>query len=383
MAAAARNPAASLMVVPRQRNWGHWVDQMPEFTTEPEDDTWKAIMSLPAVFTNKPMSKPLSASAPVLPLEELVPMFIFYFIADFQSIMLHLCNPIHGLNRQMIDGQDTYTLVTHGRHGKAPSVPSQGTISCQNWLAHGFERNITAQDAQDRLNAYAMLSMRAKCTQVVISFGLFIHSTLETHQMTYQNERIIGWAVQDGVIDLTRKDLTASVRVLDIADLSTLPQTLQAIQDGIQNPSGTQSMSIGRNEIHVWLTFVTESGRIFDMDLSALQFKPQTSILSCIFPVLSAEPTAFDGLCRRSALLGIEPGESLLGIIANLATEQVKFSQMSSGHTGPLAPEGELETIMFHQFLGMKDTMLKAMPDALDDFKSEQYFWDLMRFVNF
>ena len=69
----------------------------------------------------------------------------------------------------------------------------------------------------------------------------------------------------------------------------------------------------------MWLTFVTESGRIFDMDLSALQFG-LTFPVPYIVPVLDVSGKAFDNLCNRDTISDSHKDDFMncLGILTHL-----------------------------------------------------------------
>jgi hypothetical protein len=57
-----------------------------------------------------------------------------------------------------------------------------------------------------------------------------------------------------------------------------------------------------RGTDHVWLTFATESNRVFDLDLSSPQFG---STSTSIAEIVSATSTTFNGLVNRIFGIGI------------------------------------------------------------------------------
>ncbi len=66
---------------------------------------------------------------------------------------------------------------------------------------------------------------------------------------------------------------------------------------------------IGRTSTHVWLCFITESGRLYDLDLTAFQFGPSSTNLlpfPCILPIeVDDEYVCHKGMCTRDCLTTI------------------------------------------------------------------------------
>jgi hypothetical protein len=78
---------------------------------------------------------------------------------------------------------------------------------------------------------------------------------------------------------------------------------LQCLARGRPVPAemGSRGSEITGNDVYVWLTFATEGGRVFDLDLSAFQFGNATLPAPCVLPVTEATPVAFDGMVTRGA----------------------------------------------------------------------------------
>jgi hypothetical protein len=83
-----------------------------------------------------------------------------------------------------------------------------------------------------------------------------------------------------------------------------LPHILQCLARGRPVPAemGNRGSEITGNDVYVWLTFATEGGRVFDLDLSAFQFGNATLPVPCVLPVTEATPVAFDGMVTRGCL---------------------------------------------------------------------------------
>lgn len=172
--------------------------------------------------------------------------------------------------------------------------------------------------------AYLMLSYFQKCIQVVIGFGILVAKAIKKYQFTYGSERIVGWVLQNGDIRSDRaKKLGDLIRFVDVKSLKDVPCVAQALKDGEKMPTGAEKgLQLGRNSDHVWITFVIESGRIYDMDLCAFQFGILSPFLH-IMPVLSADPTAFNGVFDRDRISGVNMPdfeESIDGLARNLVT---------------------------------------------------------------
>jgi len=194
-----------------------------------------------------------------------------------------------------------------------------------------------------------------------------------THQLTYQNEKIIGWAVQDGYCIVEN---TLKFKAVDINDNpNILQRVLQDLRSGIDEPDGTQKVDVGSNDVHVWLTFVTESGRIFDMDLSAFQFglmKPHPRI----HQVALGDPLAFGGTVRRSALMSDDIW-SFAKIILELAEIQSNLVATLSSTT---PDKNNLSAkILLQNFGEINDHVIRSAPVVISKFEDPAYFWNMIK----
>jgi hypothetical protein len=148
-------------------------------------------------------------------------------------------------------------------------------------------------DSEHLKTAYLALSFFDKCNQVTTCFGILVENAIRNgYQLIYGGEKIIGWAIYDGLMKL---DNNINFNLVGVKSVDDIPNILQR---SAQNKKVSGYKVAYGNEIHIWLTFVTESGHVFDLDLSAFQYG-HVSPIPYIFP---ATPIAFNGTCERKNL---------------------------------------------------------------------------------
>ncbi len=160
-------------------------------------------------------------------------------------------------------------------------------------------------DPEDMKAVYMMISFSSKCTQFVAAFGLLIQKIFHTHQMTYEGERIIGWAIQDGNMDATHPNF-CTLDLLLVRNSNDAVKVVECVNNNRPVPTQTaEELTLQGNSTHIWLTFVTESGRVYDLDLSSWQFGPMLPF-PCIMPIdikSSDLSMTLNGMCKRDRLL--------------------------------------------------------------------------------
>ena len=137
--------------------------------------------------------------------------------------------------------------------------------------------------------------------------------------------------------------------------MADLPRVLQELRAGVTNPKGTFVKDFS-GDSHTWLTFVTESGKIFDLDLSSLQFGMDSDLpFPCLLPVLGSDAKALVGLSTRDEIS--KPGQmEFAQTIRNLNDEVVRNS-------------------------GTKDSsdfvskLMENAPKEMPKFADPEYFW--------
>ena len=272
-------------------------------------------------YKNNPFPAPPVQSNRALPLDQMVPFFLSAYNNYFPKAIMQFCSPAVAVVRV----GDKLNIVTN----KPSNFMSQDSRTTQCPTFGTFTGGEQETDLADKRLAYLMLGMFGKCDQVVICFAELIQRMIHSHQMTYQGEKIIGWALQNGIINLKHPAIV-SLRALNAEDLSVVPALLDSIRSGKpQLPAGVIKIDLGRNDDHVWLTFVTEAGQVFDLDLSALQFG-MSAPFPCIIPVLCAEPTAFSGLCTRLSIASYT-FEDFQDATRGLSENRIKFLNSRPG----------------------------------------------------
>jgi hypothetical protein len=213
---------------------------------------------------------------------------------------------------------------------------NQKFTSFNTFNNNGQARSQSSGDRENWKIAYLYMSFMSKCNQVVCCFALLVLKALTSHQLTYGGEKVIGWAVQDGNLKLKHNQVI-ELQVLQVSSPQELSAVTESVRTGSPLPAAVRKMDFASVATHVWLTFVTESGRIFDLDLSAFQFGTMEPF-PCIAEVLSAESTAFNGICDRDRIMPSNlPGfrdsiMELLDIHANMVNAN-RGSAVTSGAT--------------------------------------------------
>jgi hypothetical protein len=253
---------------------------------------------LPKYYTVKPW--PMSTKACLrVPLEQLLPQFLCLAVTHDQCVAVQHYSPLVCATRR----GNQLRVVSLKAHQKTQGFQAFTSFKSFNQCAP--QPGVPASALDELRAAYLMLSFTAKCNQVVCCFGWLVLSMLQTHILTFGGKRVVGWAIQDGTLNSKHKDITHLYPV-EVVSRAHLPEVLQCLDSGRPIPPhmGTQSGSIGRNDVHVWLTFFTEDGGAFDLDLSAFQFGNATLPVPCIVPVSHTVTTAFNGMVTRSRVLG-------------------------------------------------------------------------------
>jgi hypothetical protein len=223
--------------------------------------------------------------------------------------MVRLHSPV--ISAVMADSGKTITLVLDAATAFKGGFVQQNFVSFREFykeMQFVEDLSMSPKEMEDMMmKAYMMQSFFAKGSQITSCFGLLVLKTLQTHQFTYQGERIIGWAIQDGDLKLDHERITKLATVtMEKKDLqSLLPAVITALRtESNKLPAQVTQVQMKRTATHVWLTFVVESGRIYDLDLSTFQFG-QMLLEECITPVILGDSTAFHGICDRDRLLGV------------------------------------------------------------------------------
>jgi len=123
--------------------------------------------------------------------------------------------------------------------------------------------------------------------------------------------------------------------------------------------------SFSRNDVHVWLAFVTESDKIFEMDLSMMQFgiaSPHPFIL----PLDPANPLALNGICIGESI----EMDSFEGAIEGLVEVQAaSLLQMDPNTTCDVAGLHKVFNHIHWEALRNAKVRLSGYPN---------YFWHLL-----
>lgn len=148
---------------------------------------------------------------------------------------------------------------------------------------------------------------------------------------------------------------------------------MDAISNGRPLPDTAKTLSIGRNDAHVWLTFVTESGGMFDLDLSAQQFGSPDLPFPCIVPALRTSPAAFEGHCDRKRILS-QSFEECMHTAEEIIQNHVNLvnTMPSKLNLTPAQVWGTLSAIV--------DKVLAHADTELPKFAADpNHFWNLVR----
>jgi hypothetical protein len=253
----------------------------------------------------------LSSSAPKLPLEQLIPFFLVLYTINQQSILVN--GPIFCV----VMKENNFTVISDEWKLDAKT---KSFVPFSVFNNSGKIKSEMISDPEHMKTAYLALSYFAKCNQVTTCFGILVENAISNgYQFTYGGEKIIGWGIYDGLMKL---DSNINFNLVTVKSVEEIPHILRSVAEN-KEVSGYK-VAYG-NEIHVWLTFVTESGRVFDLDLSAFQYGHVTPI-PYIFP---ATPIAFNGTCERKHLLGVNMPD-FLEIVEQMMLKQVELVQINN-----------------------------------------------------
>jgi hypothetical protein len=324
-------------------------------------------MTLPELFRGLDESRSFySSTHPVLPklsLELLLPFFLHMFTLSQQCGWVKFIGPVlsavkHGNKVTYLTENDIQLCNFRGgvrTYTSFKSFNKGGTINPQS-----------PSEIQEMLEAFMILSFCAKCTQLACVFGLLVSKTLPHYQMTYEGEHIIGWAVQDGYLKRDHANCL-NLHFVKANSAQELPHMITRLKNGEELP-GTSRFMHG-DDVHVWLTFVTESGRIFDLDLSAFQFGIMDP-LPYIIPVLNADKDALGGLCYRDRILS---GDKLR-FEENIADTIGSIADLFKSDF--LKEQGITEESMIMNFMQFIDAVMHPRnAAAMPYFTTSERFW--------
>ena len=248
------------------------------------------------------MSKlnPLSispTSTPTLPLEQIVPMFLFLATACIQASMIRAVPVIYGAIFSKSSNELKVITLADNFCGEPPKYYQHVPLTQFN--------KCPPSDLEAAKTAYLQLSFAAKCNRMTSCFGYFVMRTLETHQMTYGGEKIIGWTVHYGNLDLKHPLITkfTAVGMNNMSDLKEVRECLLAEKPIPKSLNAYELFVQFGDSTHIWLTFVTESGKLFDLDLSQAQFG--LSPFACITPASEMTEYTLNGTCKRYVFVGV------------------------------------------------------------------------------
>ena len=167
-------------------------------------------------------------SSPIFPMEILVPFFLVLFSTHFQSCCVMNSSPV-------MEGIKIGNLVSLIKKGKVDDPALDTTFTTFKEFKTGLNSRMTrSRIPKDIMEAFLILSFFAKCTQTTVAFGKFILSTVNTHILTYQGERIIGWAIQDGSINKNHDSIT-EVKLIGIPTTGDLKKLLPATINSVKS----------------------------------------------------------------------------------------------------------------------------------------------------
>jgi hypothetical protein len=333
---------------------------------------------LPELFKVTPMSPKLPFSSQQVPLENFIPSFQLIALTHLQHpIVAHYAPIVH------VEMKDHHFDIISLQSLNKPPPQTQTFISISKFVQGQWTMSLSSLippiDPEAVRAAYMTLSFLAKSTQMVPCFGVLLLNTLHRKQFTYDGERVIGWAIQDGNLELQNSNIS-KVRFIDVKEEKYLSTVVDNIKRGLLTGNHSDEMmdviQLSRNSYHVWLTFVTESGRIFDLDLSAWQFGPLAPF-PCIVPVDTTKDlsTAFDGLCRRDKLLSSNL-EELVKAIVDLTKSHVDAINDLDPRPSPLTVNVLME---MYDIIVNKATSPLIMEEVTPKFADPNHFWNTLK----
>ncbi len=226
-------------------------------------------------------------------------------------------------------------------------------------------------EEEDKKYLYLMMSLYSKCTLITVCFSYFLIHALESCkdsniQFTYGAERIIGWGLCDGDLDL-KSNKISKLQVKRSSDKQLL-------------------FEVNRGTEHSWICFVTESGKVYDVDLSAFQFgSPSNTTLTfpCILPVdIGNSDVCFNGLCKRDNVISSTLSELKVGADQLLTINVARIHSMAKMDSRGLHPDDQLVQKhhlhqMFHQ---INQKMLSSVGiQIIMKCRDANFFWNTLK----
>ena len=354
------------------------------------------LVKLPAVYTANPWTRPRSSSTQLLPLEHFVPLFLLPFIIHMQSVLIHTYSPIHAavnINKTMcifsvretvqLPQVDPFSFATFHAFYPFTTTP-QADGDASDPLS---PPPIVPSTPEDLKAAFLMLSLLGTSTHLTCCFGLIVLRTLQSHCMTYQGERIIGWMIQKGTI-LTSQTHTLSV--IEVPNHDALIHAVNTATEGeVLSNDYDESIKIGtltrNNPSHIWLTFVTETGCMYDLDLSTWQFDPHTSV-PFVVPIEPKENKIFclKQRCIRGNVLSTTISD--MECVIHRLMEEEPYDVLATDARGNSVEGQEVDEVAAE--LGWmsvmnsvadralcSDALDKGLPKFMND---KEYFWNVL-----
>eukprot|EP01031_Cornospumella_fuschlensis_P026637 gene26636-32188_t len=280
-------------------------------------------MDLPRNFG--PSSKSfLVPNATSLPLENLVPFFLLMFLLCKQNGIVTQMAPASTAVKK-----DNIISVLFPKMAMSKVISMQSFVSFEKFFS-ARQSSPSSEELEHMREAFLCMSFLAKCNQVVCAFGMLVMRIFRSgsFQLTYNGERIIGWCMQNGYI---KQGQDLGCQTVETPTPDVVSSVVSKLRSGQALPKDINTLKFknGPDAVHVWLTFVTESGKVYDLDLSAFQFGHMTPF-PFIVPVLSAEPTALLGMCDRDTLFGTDPS-SFSHFVRDLVETHAKMLQDRQG----------------------------------------------------
>lgn len=206
---------------------------------------------------------------------------------------------------------------------------------------------------------------------------------LPNYDIRYQGEKIIGWAIHDGDLNVDHKIIN-QVTIFDVHSISDTGNLIEKLRKGEEelDQSICKKMEMKRNDAHVWLSFVTESGKLFDLDLSAFQFGSNLPF-PCIVPIKQTKRSLLNqqkSFCRRDQLYGVNM-QGLTSSADNLAT--IHMNSIKRNMPGK-------EKVRVEDFYNIFDMIGEKIPKLLENFhqryENEEtsnidstHYWDILK----
>eukprot|EP01031_Cornospumella_fuschlensis_P026635 gene26635-32186_t len=305
-------------------------------------------MNLPRLFGRSSKSF-LVPNATSFPLENLVPSFLMTFLQCEQNSIVAQMAPASTAVKK-----DNRLSVLFPRMAIPGGISMQSFVSFEKFFS-ARQSSPSSEELEHMREAFLCMSFLAKCNQVVCAFGMLVMRIFRSgsFQLTYNGERIIGWCIQDGFI---KEGQDLGCQAVETPTPDVLSSVVSKLRSGQALPKDIHTLDFknGPGAVHVWLTFVTESGKVYDLDLSAFQFGHMTPF-PFIVPVLSAEPTALLGMCDRDALLGTDPS-SFSYFVRDLVETHAKMLQDLYGDKDRFSTD-----MMLQSYDGLIDFLLHPM----------------------